>query len=69
MSRLFAIAKSLQQNAEAKRVASNFMWLSLLQVACYALPFITMPYLARVIGVEGFGKIAFASAIMVWLLT
>ena len=28
-----------------------------------------MPYLARVIGVEGFGKIAFASAIVVWFQT
>ncbi len=28
-----------------------------------------MPYLARVIGVEGFGKIAFASAIIVWFQT
>ena len=28
-----------------------------------------MPYLARVIGVDGFGKIAFASAIIVWVQT
>lgn len=28
-----------------------------------------MPYLANVIGVEGFGKIAFAMAIMVWIQT
>jgi len=28
-----------------------------------------MPYLARIIGVEGFGKIAFASAIVVWFQT
>jgi len=28
-----------------------------------------MPYLAKVIGVEGFGKIAFASAVVVWFQT
>ena len=28
-----------------------------------------MPYLARVIGVDGFGKVAFAAAIMVWIQT
>lgn len=60
---------AIAHNKEAKTVAGNFMWLSLLQVAGYAFPLITMPYLARVIGVDGFGKIAFAMAIMVWIQT
>jgi len=60
---------SICKSKDARAVAGNFMWLSVLQVASYAFPLITMPYLARVIGVEGFGKIAFASAIMVWIQT
>lgn len=60
---------AIAHNKEAKTVAGNFMWLTLLQVAGYAFPLITMPYLARVIGVDGFGKIAFAMAIMVWIQT
>lgn len=60
---------SITKSKEAKTLAGNFMWLSLLQVAGYVFPLITMPYLARVIGVEGFGKIAFAAAIMVWIQT
>ena len=58
---------SLGKNRDAKTIVGNFAWLSALQVASYAFPLITMPYLAQVIGVEGFGKIAFASAIVFWI--
>lgn len=58
---------SIRKSKDARAVAGNFMWLSVLQVASYAFPLITMPYLARVIGVEGFGKIAFANAVMIWI--
>lgn len=69
MNKLKAKISQVAKNKDAKTVAGNFMWLSALQVAGYVFPLITMPYLARVIGVEGFGKIAFASAIMVWIQT
>lgn len=69
MNKLTKKITALSKNKEAKTLAGNFMWLSALQVAGYFFPLITMPYLARVIGVEGFGKIAFASAIMVWIQT
>lgn len=69
MGKLVQKISAITKNKEAKTVAGNFMWLSMLQVASYVFPLITMPYLARVIGVEGFGKIAFALAIMVWIQT
>lgn len=62
--------KSILSNSkEGKTVAENFGYLTLLQIAGYVFPLITMPYLARVIGVDGFGKIAFASVVVVWFQT
>lgn len=61
--------KSLRNSREARSLISNFSWLAVLQVVSYLFPLITVPYLARVIGVDGFGHIAFASAVMVWINT
>ena len=44
----------------------NFLSLSLLQVVGYIFPLVTLPYLARVIGVEGFGEISFAASIVAY---
>lgn len=54
---------------DRKVLAQNFAYLSLLKIAGYIFPLITLPYLARVIGTDGFGKIAFASAIVSWIMT
>lgn len=60
---------SISKNKEAKTLFSNFVWLSVLKVVGYLFPLITLPYLSRVIGVEGFGEIAFAASVMVFLET
>lgn len=50
-------------NTESKkRLFANFFSLSILQLVTYILPFITLPYLVRVLGVANFGLISFASA-------
>lgn len=59
----------VSKSEDAKRVISNFSYLSILQIGSYVLPILTYPYLARVIGVEGFGKIAFAMSIVVYFTT
>lgn len=59
----------VKNNKDSRTLISNFGYLSVLQVASYIFPLITIPYLARVIGVDSFGKIAFASAVITWFTT
>lgn len=66
MSKISDIKNRILCSKDGKTVFANFGYLTLLQVAGYVFPLITMPYLARVIGPDGFGKIAFASAVVVW---
>lgn len=69
MKFLNKLIQKVNNSKDGKTLLMNFGYLSLLQIAGYAFPLITMPYLARVIGPEGFGKIAFASAVVVWFQT
>lgn len=67
---LYKRVKSILKNSkDGKVLISNFTYLTLLQIAGYVFPLLTMPYLAMVIGPRGFGKIAFASAIIIWVQT
>ena len=69
MNKLKAKISQVAKNKDARTLAGNFVWLSVLKVIGYIFPLITLPYLSRVIGVEGFGEIAFAASIMVFIET
>ncbi len=60
---------NIKKSKEARHLMSNFIWLLLLQLASYFMPLFVMPYLAKTIGVWGYGKIAFASAVILWVQT
>lgn len=69
LNRIKVLKNRLSANKDGKALASNFGYLMIMQIAGYIFPLLTIPYLARVIGVEGFGKIAFAAAVIVWFQT
>lgn len=69
IARTVKIINKMRKGRDAKALIQNFGYLSLLQVAGYIFPLLTIPYLARVIGVDKFGEIAFAAAVILWFKT
>lgn len=69
MGRMMSFIYNRIHRGDGRVLLNNFFYLTLLKIAGYVFPLFTLPYLSKVIGVEGFGKIAFASAIIVWIET
>lgn len=57
----------MRKKSKETQVLSNIISLSFLQAANYILPLVTMPYLIRVIGIDYFGLLSFATATVMYL--
>jgi len=57
----------LIEREDKKVLISNFVSLSFLQGANYVLPLLTFPYILQTIGVENFGLLAMATALIAYL--
>jgi O-antigen/teichoic acid export membrane protein len=57
------------KGSDAKVLLENFASLTALKVLGYIFPLITLPYLAKVIGVDKFGELAFAASIIIYFQT
>jgi PST family polysaccharide transporter len=55
-------------SAENQRFFSNTFFLAIMQAANSFLPLLTVPFLVRVLGVELFGQLAFAMALMFYFI-
>ena len=53
------------KSEEGKTLIGKFISLVIMKLVSFALPLVTLPYLANVLGADMFGAIAYASAIMV----
>jgi PST family polysaccharide transporter len=58
--------KNILSKDENRRLLSNIVSLGILQGLNYILPLITFPYQVRVLGVEKFGLLAFASSVVAY---
>ena len=63
------LISSFKKSEDAKGLTETFLSLTILQFASYVFPLFTIPYLARVIGLDMIGDIAFAAAVVVYFQT
>lgn len=62
----FFLLSRVRHSSDGRVLITNFCSLSALQIIGYVFPLITLPYISRVVGIEHFGEIAFATAVIAY---
>lgn len=57
-----------QLRTNSPRLQSNILAIGLVQISNFVIPLVTLPYLARVLGSEAYGKVVFAQAFMTYFV-
>lgn len=60
--------KANPSQAPTPRLRNNIASLGMVQVANYAIPLVTLPYLTRVLGPMAYGQVVFAQVLMVYFV-
>ena len=58
----------VKSKKSTESLRNNIIALAIVQASNYILPLISLPYLARVLGAESFGKVVFAQAFMMYFV-
>ena len=58
----------MMNKIEMTTILSNFLSLTILKALNYILPLITFPYLVRVLGVDKFGLLSMAIAVVAYFV-
>jgi PST family polysaccharide transporter len=65
---MFDKIKNVSNNRQVKLLLENFVSLSALELVGIVMPLITLPYVLRVIGLEKYGLIALATALITYFM-
>jgi PST family polysaccharide transporter len=63
------IIDKIRNSKDAKSLLGNFVSLSAINLVSLIIPFFTLPYVLRIIGLEKYGLIALASSLMAYFVT
>jgi PST family polysaccharide transporter len=56
--------KEKLRNKDTKVLISNFSYLSIIEISNYILPFLSIPYIVKVVGIENYGIVSFVLAVV-----